>query len=210
MNIASNPNEPTFVLLLGSYDSDTKNLLDAIKQKIAETYAGEGVYAILLDEVELYDTKECFVLVERWSKENVSVHIFLHDGELEESYELNVTEEAPIDEAVKDLLQKEYGITDVTKVTIFDKLGLLTKATRSILLVRDKEETRGGEIAELIYCIMMGYSSKVCMFKREGFDFSSMLMEFLDQLKVIIRTYRDRNGLIECVLRFLSYRMTEK
>lgn len=202
--------ELTFILLLSSYDPETKNLLDIIKQKIAEKWCGEKVYGIVLDEVELYLTEDYFILVEKWSRESISIYIFYHSGEHKESYELSISEKTIIDKEIENLLREKYGIVNVNKATILDKLKWLTYISKSILVIRDKEETRGGEIAELIYCIMNRHSNKICLFKREGFELSSMLMEFLDMYKVNIRSYRDRNSLIEGILRYLSYRITEK
>ncbi len=197
----------TFILLLGSYDPDTRQLLDVIKGRIARRYAGEGVYSLLLDEVEIFNSKDYFVLVEKWSEEEASAHIFSHDGKPEESYRLKLTEGTSIDDAVRDLLRNEFGVKDLTRLPVLKKLDVLVQLSKSIIAVRDKEETRGGEIAELVYCIMKGFSDKVCLFKKEGFKLSSMLMEFLDQLKVTVRAYRDRNDLVDEVLRFLSYRL---
>jgi len=199
----------TFILLLGSYDLDTKTLLDLLKRKIAEKYGGEGVFAFLLDELEIYSTKEYFALVERWTEERISVHTFHRDGTLKESYDLEITKEKIIDEAIKGLLRKELDVKEVTKLPVLEKLELIMKISKEILVIRDREETRGGEIAELIYCIMSGLSEKVCFFKKEGFMLSSMLMEFLDKQRVVIRTYRNHNDLVDSVLRFLSYRLSQ-
>jgi hypothetical protein len=40
--------------LLGSYDLDTKNLMEGVKKEIAEKFGGEGVYIYLLDELDVY------------------------------------------------------------------------------------------------------------------------------------------------------------
>jgi hypothetical protein len=43
--------------------------------------------------------------------------------------------------------------------------------SKQIILVRDREEKRGGEMFELIYCIFQGYRDKVCIFKRKRINF---------------------------------------
>jgi hypothetical protein len=198
----------TLVLLLGSYDPITKNLLDILKREIAKKYGGTGLFVFLLEEVDVYNFREYFVLTERWTDENISIHIFQHDGSPVETYELKLAREEQIDDKVKSLLQEKYGDEYyVTKLTVIDKLIVLMNLSKQIIIVRDREETRGGEIFELTYCIFQGYRDKVCIFKREGIQLSSMLMEFLDQNKVIMRTYSTREELIENVLRFLSYNL---
>jgi len=42
------------ILLLGSFDPQTKAQLEDIKEEIVKTFSGENVYALLLDGVEVY------------------------------------------------------------------------------------------------------------------------------------------------------------
>jgi hypothetical protein len=70
------------------------------------------------------------------------------------------------------LLQEKYGEEYyVTKLTVVDKIIVLMGFYKQIILVRDREEKRGGEIFELIYCIFQGYRDKVCIFKRKRINF---------------------------------------
>jgi hypothetical protein len=212
LNFSTDPSELVLILLLGSYDPDTKRLLESLKMKIGERYGGEDVYAFLLDELEIYLLDDNFALVERWSEERISIYLFQHDGRPIENYELELTAGESIDHVIRSLLSSkkeelkglEIG-SYVKRLPILDKLKILVRNSSSIIVVRDKEETRGGEIAELFYCIQEGASDKIVLFKREGFELSSMLMEFLDAAKVTMRTYRNNNDLIGGVLRFLSY-----
>lgn len=101
-----------FVLLLGSFDLKTKQLLDAVKLGIAERFSGEGVFAFLLDELEVYMARNYFVLVEKISDKTANLHLFTQEGDLEETYDL-VLNGITLDEAVKNLVKEKYDIIDV-------------------------------------------------------------------------------------------------
>jgi len=52
----SEANLPFFiVLLLGSYDPDTRELMDTVKLKIAEKFGGENTYTVLLENIYVGD-----------------------------------------------------------------------------------------------------------------------------------------------------------
>ncbi|MEM2971741.1 MAG: hypothetical protein QW270_04890 [Candidatus Bathyarchaeia archaeon] len=52
------------ILLLGSYDSETKLQLENLKEEIAKSFSGENVYAFLLDNIEIYYSDIVQVLTE--------------------------------------------------------------------------------------------------------------------------------------------------
>ncbi len=195
-----------FVLLLGSFDLKTKRLLDAVKLGIAERFSGEGVFAFLLDELEVYMARNYLVLVEKISDKTANLHLFTQAGDLEETYDLALNE-STLDEAVTSVLKEEWGVIGVVKLPILEKLSTIVKFASAILLIREKEETRGGEVAELIYCIMANATDRVCLFKKERIALSQMIMEFLDAARIVMRTYRDRDDLHTAVLRYLSYQI---
>jgi len=184
---------------LASYDPNTKTLLDEIKREIAK----KGIYVFLLDEVNVFITKLFFIIAERWIEEKVSIHIFNHNGEEIETFEKELNKE--VDELIEELLKEKYEKIEFKKLSVIDKFETLARFAKVNLVIRDKEETRGGEIAELIYGLSKGY--RFCLFKREGVEISSMLMEFLDKYNVNMRAYKDE--LINSIGRFVSYRVKE-
>jgi len=213
----------SIILLLGSYDPDTKRLLDEIKKEIAKAYGAEAVYAFLLDEIEVFWSDELFALAERWTDRTLSVYIFSHDGSPVESYEIEVNEKNRIEDLITDrirsLMSQFLEEVDRTKgialkrLPVLEKFDLLSHFSRAIIVVRDREETRGGEVAELIYALCSlnrKELTKICLFKKEGFKLSDMLNEFLDRFRVNIRPYRDSSDLKKAVLRFLSYMLNKQ
>jgi hypothetical protein len=74
-----------------------------------------------------------------------------------------------------------------------------------IFLLRDKEETRGGEYLELMHALFRDHAGKLWFLKRNDIALSSMLMEYLDKYGVKLRTYQAESDLKTTVIRILHY-----
>jgi len=195
------------VLLLGSYDPHTKSVMYALKEKIAEEFSGTNTYAYLLEELLIFneESHRFFVIAERWSEKRISIFIFTHAEYPLDNVEVEIGDEN-IEAVVRKVIREKYNVA-IRKVPIVDKLRILAQLSVAIIVIREKEETRGGEVAELIYLILNNFADKVCLFKRENISLSSMLMEFLDYMRIPIRTYNSIDELIQGVKRYISYRM---
>ena len=196
------------VLLLGSYDQNTKELLIQVKGGIADQYGGEGVYGILLDDTRAYYTGECFVIAEKWADGKWSISLYTHsDGSPIEEFDVSADDDKKLDLEIRTILRKTFGEVSIRKLTVLQKLEELLRISGLVVVVRDKEETRGGEVAELVYTILNGQGKKVCVFKKETVELSTMLREFLDLESVVMRPYKDSADLIRECLRHVSYRI---
>jgi len=74
------------VLLLGSYDPQTKELLYKLKEEVVKAYAGtkDRVYAFLLEELEMYSFEGGGTLIlERTHEEKATAYIVNPLGTLE-------------------------------------------------------------------------------------------------------------------------------
>lgn len=203
----SEQRQPIFVLLLGSYDPETKVLMDAVKRGIAENFGGQGIFPFLLEELEVYRYDNYFMLVERWSDRVASLHIFTHQGLLEETHELQL-KDGNLHQAVLDLLREKYGFYYAERMPVLEKLATVAKTFPAILLIRDHQETRGGELIELTYCIMIGTPvERIRLFYRSNVVISQMVMEILDASGIITRPYNSETELITSVIRFLYYKI---
>jgi hypothetical protein len=69
-------------------------------------------------------------------------------------------EKEDLDKAVYDYLKKKHNITKFNRLPIFDKLDNLMRIADVIFLLRDKEETRGGEYLELMHALFRGHAEK--------------------------------------------------
>jgi len=202
------------VLLLGSYDRDTYFLLRELKEALSRDFHGEGVYVFLLDNIELFEVENertGFVIVEL--QENGETHAFFfdHSGEPIEEFEITqYGDKAQLSQKLYQSLTERLGLNvRVSPFTVLDKLDKLIDMAGLIIVVRDKEETRGGELVELTCCVLRGLGEKVCFMRREGIDLSSMVLELLDQARVVMRSYRDKDKLIQEVLRYTRHRIRD-
>lgn len=146
------------ILLLGSFDPQTKAQLENIKEEIVKTFSGENVYALLLDGTEVYFSDAAEVLSELHTEDTVTLFTF-QDNQLVDMNDLKLEEE-DIDKTVYNYLKNKYQITKFNKLPIFDKLDVLMRNAKVIFLLRDKEETRGGEYLELMHALFRGHAEK--------------------------------------------------
>jgi len=190
------------ILLLGSYDPQTKSCLEDVKEEIAKRFSGENVYAILLDYVEIYFADTIQVLAELLDANRVTLFVF-QENILSDVYDMNLT--GSLDETIYSFLKEKYGVPKINKQPVFNKFDFLIQLAKAVLLIRDKEETRGGEYIELMHVLFQRYSGKVWFFKRNGIRLSAMLMEYLDKFKVNMRSYADCQDLKTAIIRILGY-----
>lgn len=206
---------PLIVLLLGSYDQSTRNLLEQLKQKIAEHYGSENTYAFLLDDLEIFDLREiaAYILVEL-KHNKAHAYIFEYGGAPKEEFTVKYAEREELQGLIAKHLQEklieppEHPIP-LRKLSILEKLSTLIERAALIFIIRDKEETRGGELVELTYAALAGHGNKICFLKRENIKLSTMVLELLDYANINLRTYNNQQKLIQQALRYLHYRITE-
>lgn len=179
--------------------------MEILKEEIAKGFSGENVYTVLLDNVEVYFADTIQVLVELLNTKRVTLFIF-KDNVLSDVYDIDLKN--GLDETVYSFLKEKYVVKKIVKEPVFNKFSNLMRLAKTIFLIRDKEETRGGEYVELIHAISQGHSDKVWFLKRNGVRLSAMLMEYLDKFKVNMRTYNDKQDLITEVTRILKYELS--
>jgi hypothetical protein len=193
------------ILLLGSFDPQTKARLENVKEEIVKTFSGENVYALLLDGVEVYFSNVVEVLTELSDEDRITLFIF-QENQLVDMDDLKLEKEG-IDKTVYDYLKKRYKITEFNRFPIFEKLDVLMRNAQVIFLLRDKEETRGGEYLELMHALFRDHAGKLWFLSKNGIVLSSMLMEYLDKFEVKMRIYRGENDLKKTVIRVLQYQL---
>lgn len=192
----------SIILLLGSYDPKTRSYLECIKEEIVKRYSGENVYVFLLDEVEIYYSEKVQVLTELLNADKATLFIF-QDGQLIDVYDVNLKN--GLDETVYSFVNEKYGVRRISKQPIFEKFNILMRLAEAVFLIRHKEETRGGEYLELMHALFSGHSKKIWLFKKNGLQLSTMLMEYLDEFKVNMRTYTNEQDLTSAITRILRY-----
>jgi hypothetical protein len=193
------------ILLLGSFDPQTKLLLENAKEEIVKTFSGENVFALMLDRLEIYTADDMEVLTELSGEKTITLFIF-QNSQLIDTDDIKL-KTSNVDKTVYDYLKEKYTIKKVDKLPIFNKLDVLMRDATVIFLLRHREETRGGEYLELMHALFREHAGKIWFLKRNGIALSAMLMEYLDKYAVKMRTYREEKDLEDSILRILKYQL---
>lgn len=190
---------------MGSFDPQTKNLLENLKEEIVKTFSGENVFALLLDKLEIFTADEMEVLTELSGEKALTLFIF-QNSQLLDMVDIKL-QKANLDTTVYDYLKENYPTKKIDKLPIFNKLDVLMRDATAIFLLRHKEETRGGEYLELMHALFRGHAGKIWFLKKNEIVLSAMLMEYLDKYQVKMRTYREEKDLKDNILRILKYQI---
>lgn len=193
------------ILLLGSFDPQTKNILENLKKEIAKAFSGENTYALMLDTVEIYISGDIEVLTELFGEDRITLFTF-QNNQLIDMNDMELEKEGA-DTTVYNYLKERYDIAELSRLPIFNRLDVLMRNAKVIFLLRNKEETRGGEYLELMHALFRGHAEKIWFLKKDDIELSSMLMEYLDKYQVKMRTYHGRSDLETAVIRTLKYQL---
>lgn len=204
-----------FVLILGSYDSETKQLLYSLRDYLTSRFVELGHYFIIMETMTLFrveDGRE--VLTEEDGANNVTLYIFpsrTQAGEVEAEMIDTVKLDGGLEETVSkyitelDRLPPQTRI-HVEKAPITGLTGLfnfLVEICAFYNVIRLKEETRGGEYLELCQILRMKDSrmvrqeSDVNYFNKVGNVHSTMLNLLLDSKEIMLRDFNDKDDLCQ-------------
>lgn len=195
---------PKIILILGSYDPETKTLLYRVKEYICISFT-EDIYPLLLEEVEMYRcTDDHLVLVERIDN-MCTVHIYKTPLGLKDIYSFECEDYTS---TLENILLERYDIEVKEKVPVLEKLNILARISELTFIIRDKELTRGGEYVELTFLLDQGLDPRdVYFLVNRSIGFSSMLKELLDCYNFNFRVYSNVEELLEEVHRIIYYRV---
>ena len=193
------------ILLLGSFDPQTKLLLENTKEEIVKTFSGDNIFALMLDTLEIYTADDMEILTEQSGEKALTLFIF-QNSQLIDMVDINL-KEASADKTLYDYLKENYPTKKIDKLPIFNKLDVLMRDATVIFLLRHKEETRGGEYLELMHALFRGQADKIWFVKQNEIALSAMLMEYLDKYQVKMRTYREEKDLRDNIYRILKYQL---
>lgn len=174
-----------------------------IKEEIAKKFDGK-IFAFLLDTLEIYITNKFEVLAEINPGKQITLYFFENSSLRDvEDILLNVGENA--DTKILDYLNKHYNISKFEKKPLANKYDILLSWAKCVFVIRDKEETRGGEYVELMHILFADKYESLWFMKNREIQISSMLEEYLDLFGVKIREYSTIDEMITSVLRILGY-----
>ena len=201
---------PHFILILGSYDPETRSLLYEIKEFIAERFQ-EEVYGLILDETEVYacerEGEGYIVMVDR---DRPTAYI-IHMGKVVDVIPLG-GEPGDIcasEARLRELLEERYGMAIKRRLPVLEKIEALAKPSSLIFIVRHRQLTRCGEYVELTFLLERGVEpSRITFLWNSDVELSSMVKELLDLYNFTFRPYSSREDLKEEVYRLIYYRIT--
>ena len=187
---------PRILLLLGSFDPVTKQLLYRIREHVAKRVPGD-IYALILDELELFEARDP-------SGKHVSIALELgdepaamvvKDGVLQDYIPLSPP--GDVERLVAQL--EQHGYTVIRKLRVLEKLENLARSSDAIILVRHREETRCGEYIELTFLLDRGLEKdrqRIYMLWRSGLPLSGMLKELIIEYGFTSMDYGDEHQLL--------------
>ena len=198
-----------FVLILGSFDSETKQLLYSLRDCLTSKFVKEGHYFIIMEKMALFRAEDGkYVLTEEDTDNNVTLYIFhsiKNMGEVEaemiDTIKLEGGLEETVSKYVTDLDELPTRIQmDMAPIT--GETGLfnfLVEICSFYNVIRLKEESRGGEYLELCQILRMKdrklvrQERDVYYFNKIGNVHSSMLNLVLNSNELVLRDF-DENG----------------
>ncbi len=198
-----NPSTPTLVLLLGSYDPETKGVLYEIREHIARSFR-EHVYGMLLEGLEMYDCVrdgQTHVLVVEGGEEPAA-YLFTPTGQLMDAIPLESAGPEGAGEAARKL-----GLELKLRLPVIEELSALAHFPDLLtIVVRHREFTRCGEYIELVFLLTQGVEPRRVVFLwNVNVPISTMLRELLDRYNFNLRTYGDERELLEETHRLVYY-----
>jgi len=205
------------ILILGSYDPETKPVLEAVREELSKlTTVVEDIYVLplLLEQVEIFlieAEERLFFLVEEGHRE-AEISVIDRSGVIRDRIRLELPVEKKLESVVldvaKDIAPRLKGFI---KLPVMEKLAALAGPKECLLLlIRHVELTRGGEYIELAFLtgryVDPGNIYFIC---REGVPLSEMAHDLIELFRLNFRTYREVSELVQLVRRIVNYRIKE-
>lgn len=189
------PTRTIKVLLLGSYDRSTKQIMRDLIESLKGTYDPEcrGQFiAVLADDVSILQARSqlstYLILTER-KKSKCTIRLFRNQDTID-VFDCQEAELQDVMNQIKELIDKagEYRET-----TASFKVRCLCRWANLVGVVKQKGLTRGGELIELtmIVCLALfnveDFTGKTVVFAKRGIKLSWMLEEMvkLGKLKTV-------------------------
>ena len=193
---------------MGSYDPDTKKLLYEIRNFIAKSFV-EDVYALILEELEVYKGEENYFFMVEKGREPMLYAFRLYG--LFDVRPLKITNPNELDNIVRNIVNKNYN-TDITgRLPIIEKLEALAKSSELVLVIRDKQYSRCGEYIELTFLLEKGVDPRNVVFiVNKDIELSTMVKELLDYYWFVLRIYSSKDDLMDLIYRLVYYGVLRK
>ena len=199
-----------WILLLGSYDSETRRILYKVKDEINKlsTYYDEYLLIpLLLENVEVYrvvkEDRVGLAILERYAENLWSLMIAI-EGKIEVYDDV----EGGSLEEVEEVIEKTYGLR-WTRLQLLEKFRYLANVVAGsglIIVIRHVELARCGELIELTFLLREGVPVDVIrVLVNEEINVSSMLLELLRMYRIYWERYGDEEELLRITRSIIQY-----
>ena len=203
-----------WILLLGSYDSETKRILYKVKDEINKlsTYYDEYLLIpLLLENVEVYrivkEDRVGLAILERYAENLWSLMIAM-EGEIEVYDDVG----GGSLEEVEEVIEKTYGLR-WTRLQLLEKFRYLASMVAGgglIIVIRHVELARCGELIELAFLLREGVpTDAIRVLVNQEINVSSMLLELLRMYRIYWERYRDEEELLRITRSIIQYFIEE-
>jgi hypothetical protein len=181
------------ILLLGSYDEETKKVLCFAKDELADRFQRYCCTTLLLENIDMFvslmpDIHDYWVIIEKKDEGGTVIAMNRKKQPIE-------IVEFKDEKEFRSRLGKDSGNTidlrRFRKVEQIEKVELLNNWADLVYLVRELESTRGGEVVELVYLLL---HQSLTLSKRDPFKYefffnrnipiSSMIKEIVSNYKI--------------------------
>ena len=197
------------ILLLGSYDKKTKEILHHLRKDLNGTFERYSPIPLLLENIDFLvpltaQASVYTLIIERQEGGRGTAYILENQTKpvaiIDFLNEIDFTNKIGIKSHVLDFPQ-------LRKLPELEKVSKLAEWADLIYFVRHLESTHGGELVELTYLIMQQAHSpsyrdplKYEFFYKKGIEISTMIREIVDLSKIDTIEYNNYNTLWEKVL----------
>jgi hypothetical protein len=203
------------VLLLGSYDYETKQVLFDLKNHVIQQlmYYDDTVLIFLLDKLEIYSItlkdqnqteRDLIIICENYGSK--ITFLTLESNAILDADDMVMPDNITEEQATINFIRSKYPGSTFSKLPIIEKLSQLADASTLTLLIRHKELTRGGEYIELAF--LLGSKSqppKTVFLSKTNVEISEMVWELLDYHGVNFRQYKNEHNLATESIRLIRH-----
>jgi hypothetical protein len=191
------------ILLLGSYDPITKKILRELRLNLNEIFNRYGCYTILLENLDIHipiDQDGSIIVLFENEEDQINCTIIKEDEIVEtiniktENFEEELSNKAKI-----------IAYNRLRKLSELEKIKLLAEWADIIFVIKQNENTRGGELVELTYLLFHRNTMnntdpfKFYFYHQEDIFISTMVKELLGINHVKILPYLDSSELFKKV-----------
>lgn len=192
------PGRTLRVLLLGSYDDETKDLMRRLIRMLIDIYdpqhdlKARRLVPLLVEDVRIFESRSgadsYWVIFERYD-DVYTFQLFKGENRID-AFDCKV---ADFQDSVKEIEDSILASQDYHEIFVTNKVRQLCQWVDLIAVFKDKELTRGGELIELTMLVVLElvgqdfFSRKMSIFRKRNVSLSWMVEEImqLDRIRPI-------------------------